>query len=133
MADTTEENFIGKGLKFPIQLDNLGKAVVVSSTDLVETSIRNILSWPNRTRFFLAEFGSRVETLLEEPNDTVLQGLVRHYVIDALNQWEKRIEVLDVQLLVPSDNELHLKIKYRILNTQIENSFIFPYYTSIIF
>ena len=43
-------------------------------------------------------FGSRIHDLVFEPNDTVLHGLIRYYVIDAIKKWEKRVIVADVTI-----------------------------------
>lgn len=48
---------VGKGLVFPIELDENGSATLECSTELIASNIKINLSWPRFSRFFLAEYG----------------------------------------------------------------------------
>ena len=131
MADETVNRFIGKALTFPIEIDSNGRAVISEGVDVIKRSIEAILSWPIGTRYFLNEFGSALENLLEEPNDAPLQALVKNDVINAITRWEKRIIPLDIRFLDHSDTQINIFISYKIRNTQVEDSFVFPFYRRI--
>lgn len=133
MDKTALNTFLGMGLVFPIQLDTTGKPPIEGGFTLIESSIKVILSWAIGTKYYLGEFGSRLEHLLQEPNDDVIKALVKHFTVDVISQWEKRVELLEVKLDSRSDNIIAIFIKYRIKNTKLENSFIFPYYSQIIY
>src|SRR5882757_5544847 len=109
-------DFIGNGLVFPIQLDN-GRGVISSGFDLIRGSIKNILAFKYGTRFFLAEFGSRINDLLEEPNDEILQNLVKRFIIDAITQWEKRVSTVDSSIIMIDDTSIQVSISYQIRNS----------------
>jgi len=130
--DTTIDKFIGKGLIFPIKLNSGGKPDISGDSQLLEASLRNILSWTTGTRFFLGEYGTRLEQLLQEPNDLVTEVLVKHFTVEVVEQWDKRLEILEVKLERRSEISLHIRINFRVKNTKIENSFIFPYYSQLI-
>lgn len=125
-------NFLGQGIILPLQLVN-GAPPLVSGFDLLRASIITILTWEYGERFFLNEFGSRLFDLLEEPNDDVLQGTIRVFVIDAIAKWDHRIEVIATTLIRTKSYSLDLSITYRILNIKREDTFIFPFYDKIIY
>lgn len=124
------EDFIGRGIIFPIELAN-GRAIIRSGFELIRSSINSILGWPLGNRFFLSEFGSRLDELLEEPNDDVLFNLINTFVIDAVNEWEKRVELLSVGLERMNDHTLHITLYYKILNSQQTDTYIFPFYKNL--
>lgn len=128
--DPTLDAWIGKGLVFPIQLEN-GKAVISSGFSMIEHSLNNILSWVMGTRFMLGEFGSLLNRLVQSPNDQVLWGLARTYIIGAINKWEKRVTLLEVNFNITSDTSLDIELKYKLTNTQLEQTYIYPFYTII--
>lgn len=128
MADLIIEKFIGKGLVFPITLNGNGTPVLQTGFPLIESSLKNLLTWVFGTRFFLGEYGSRIETLISEPNDTLIQGIIKDLVSESIKKFETRIELLSSRV-IQEDGALSLDISYRILNTQAVNSFIFPFYT----
>lgn len=130
---TNTEKFLGSGLAFPLLLDDSGKVVVSKGIDLIRSSIYNIINWPYKHRFFLEEYGCRVEELLEEPNDNVSFNLARRYLTDALNDWEKRISIVPSDIIVErtSDKAVYLKLKYTIVSTKKEETFIYPFYKQI--
>ena len=123
--------FIGKGITFPIQLNERGAVIVTSGTQLIRSSLKLILSWPYNTRFFLPEFGSKVEELLEEPNDQILETVVRNFIVESIIKWEKRIEIVNVQIGRPEDTKIDIQLTYRLSNSEIMDSFIFPFYKLI--
>lgn len=124
------DEYIGKGFTLPIKLTN-GKVDLESGVKLIRASIITILSWPYGTRFFLNDFGSKVDELLEEPNDDVLFNIAHTMVVEALKKWEKRIEVLESQFSRDDYGKLTLKITYRIITSQKTDTLVFPFYKTI--
>jgi phage baseplate assembly protein W len=130
--DKPIKDFIGSGISFPIQLNN-GKVVVSSGFELIRSSILMILGWPVGTRFYLSEFGSKLEDLLEEPNDDILKQIIYTFVVDPITVWEKRITLVDVSLEDVTQTKLNLRMTYRILNSQTTDTFVFPFYRNIVY
>lgn len=121
-------DFLGKGIIFPIELTSQGLPIIRSGPELIKSSIKMILAWPVRQRIFLGEFASRLDELLEEPNDELLKGLVEFFIMEALTTWEKRIDVLDVSVERLEPEKLDVEVKYRIRTSQIEEVLTFPLY-----
>lgn len=128
---TTINKFIGSGIVFPIEINTLGRPDYHNDIKLIRASILNILNWPQRIRFFNEKFGCRIEEVLEEPDDAVSQSLIRHFVRDSIDLWEKRVELIDIEIDGDTPTVIKLKILYRIRETKHEESFIFPFYKQI--
>lgn len=127
----TPTKFIGKGIVFPIKINSSGRPDSVSDLTLIYSSIAMILNWPKFTRFFNERFGARMAELLEEPNDGVTKSLARSFIIEGLGEHERRIQVLDVTVESHNLYTVFIKISFRIRNTKIEDTYIFPYYKII--
>ena len=129
-------DFLGKGLRFPFAFARRSGGAQVStvtSTDhaRIHESIRQILGTRPGERFMSPEFGSRLKDLVFEPNDSVLRGLVRHYVVDAIERWEKRVYVTDVSFDESPEttdaNMMLICISYRVIDTQVAGNLVWPF------
>jgi phage baseplate assembly protein W len=126
--DKKLEQLIGKGLTFPIEINpSTGRPDLKSGFDLLNASLRHITAFKLGTRFFLGEFGTLVHAALEEPNDKQTQNLVFISLREAYSKYENRIELLDAKL-VSSDDKINIVLNYKVKATEIENTFIYPYY-----
>ena len=95
-------DFLGKGLRYPFRFQSLSGGTQVSTAtsrehEHIRESILQILGTRIGERFMNPEFGSRLKDLVFEQNDEVLKGLLRHYVIDAIKRWEKRVIITEVR------------------------------------
>ena len=129
-------DFLGKGLRFPFAFQKRsGGAQVSTVTSMdhahIHESILQILGTRPGERFMNPEFGSRLKDLVFEPNDSVLKGLIRHYVIDAIERWEKRVYVTDVSFDESPEatdaHTLYVRISYRVIDTQVEGNLVWPF------
>lgn len=128
----TNKDFIGSGLVFPLNIDSSGGVKPETGKALIESSFKNILSTPSGTRYFLGEFKSRLNELIEEPNDSIVLSLMRTFIKEAFKNWEKRIEVYDIQYS-KGDKSIIVSISYYIKKTKEEGTFVFPFYNNIIY
>ena len=129
-------DFLGKGLRFPFAFARRSGGAQVSTVTSTEhahihESILQILGTRPGERFMNPEFGSRLKDLVFEPNDSVLKGLIRHYVIDAIERWEKRVYVTDVSFDDSPEavdaNAIPVRISYRVIDTQVEGNLVWPF------
>lgn len=125
-------NYIGQGITLPLRLEN-GSVPLDTGFVLIRASIITIITWDYGTRFFLAEFGSKLNQLLEDPNDKVTMSTVNVFIADAINQWEPRVEYISSAIYRTKDYNLYVKLTYRIIATQQEDTFIFPFYKKIMY
>jgi phage baseplate assembly protein W len=130
-------DFLGIGLKYPFQFQSVFGGTEVSATtsrdhEHIRESILQILGTRLGERFMNPEFGSQLNDLVFEQNDEVLKGLIRHYVIDAIKRWEKRVVITcvtfdDAPQNIDS-NLLPVRISYRVIQSQAEGTFVYPFY-----
>ena len=129
-------DFLGKGLKYPFRFQSVSGGTEVSAAtsrehEHIKESILQILGTRPGERFMNPEFGSRLNDLVFEQNDEILKALIRHYVIDAVKRWEKRIVITNVffdgEPKSIDGNHLSVRISYRIILSQVEGSVVYPY------
>lgn len=129
-------DFLGKGLRFPFAFQKRSGGAQVSTVTSVDhahihESILQILGTRPGERFLNPEFGSRLKDLVFEPNDPILKGLIRHYVIDAIQRWEKRVYVTDVTFDDSPEtvdaNTIPVRISYRVIDTQVSGNLVWPF------
>lgn len=121
---------IGKGANIEPMFNPVSQATeVIAGTDKIEKSIYMILSTRKGERFFLPEFGSDLHKAVFEPNTLIFADMVALYVEDALSTWEQRIQVLgiDVGIKDERDNIVPVSISYRIKNTNMLGTYIYPF------
>ena len=85
----------------------------------IRESIVTILGTEQGERLMRPDFGSRLRSLVFEPNNAATANLARFYIEDALARWEPRIEQVQVVVNPPDQGGagLNLRILYRIKAT----------------
>ena len=128
-------DFLGKGLGFPFPFERRSGGAQVSSATTIEhehiqESIVQILGTSPGKRFMRPDFGSRLKSLVFETNDEVLKGLIRHYIVEAIKRWDKRVIVTAVTFdQSPQEIDRHVlpvRISYRVIQTQVEGNLVYP-------
>ena len=94
--------FIGSGIIFPIEINAQGRVDIINDMRLIRASILDIINWPTRIRFFNEQYGCRIEECLEEPDDTISRTLAKHFMVDAISTWEKRVDIESSGILILS-------------------------------
>jgi phage baseplate assembly protein W len=129
-------DFLGKGLKYPFRFQSVSGGTEVSAAtsrehEHIRESILQILGTRPGERFMNPEFGSRLNDLVFEQNDEVLKGLIRHYVIDAIKKWEKRVVITGVSFENSAANTdrnlLFVHIAYRVIRLQVNGNVVYPF------
>lgn len=126
-----DRQFLGRGITYPFNVVG-GSIPTTTGIELIQTNVRGVLEYNFGTRFFLGEFGARVRSLLEEPNDILLQTLLGNYVRQALLDWEPRIELISISIQERSVEAIQANLSYRVRYNNSEQSFTFPFYRGII-
>lgn len=123
-------NYLGTTVVFPIQVTGTGKVATVTGIEAVRQSIVSILTTPIGSVFMLRGYGSRITELTFEPNDDVLKDLLRLFIYEALQAWEKRTEFRSAEFNF-SGAKVDITIKHRIIQSNEVDSFVFPFYRSL--
>jgi len=123
-------DFIGRGIMFPLRVDQSGSIAMTSGVDDLDSSIRMVLATAPGERLMRPRFGCRIWELLFEPINANTMGLMAVAVRDALGQWEPRITVDDV-VVSPEDadkGQVHIQIAYTVKTTNDRRNLVFPFY-----
>jgi phage baseplate assembly protein W len=123
-------DFIGRGISFPLRVDQSGSIALAEGGDGIDASIRMALSTAPGERVMRPQFGCRIWDLLFEPVNANTLGLMAEAVRDALSQWEPRIEVEDVEVEPDpaSPARVVIRIVYRMRATNDRRNLVYPFY-----
>ncbi|MDO9086890.1 MAG: GPW/gp25 family protein [Anaerolineaceae bacterium] len=130
MKQDLRKAYLGTGLAFPMQVNSKGEIALVSGPTDIDQSIRIILGTRPGERVMRPTFGCKAHDLLFEVRDATTASLLKKYVIDALNFWEPRIQVLMVDVLIDDDMDgaLQVEIDYEIKATHDTRSIVYPFF-----
>lgn len=125
MSDTS---FLGEGISFPFQIDSSGSIKKSSFERNVEEGIFIVLSTKVGERIMNPEFGCKINELLFEENTPETRALAKEYVITALDKWENRILIRDINIFSPESNQLLVEIDYQMKDTNSFHNYVYPFY-----
>ena len=125
-----DSDFLGVGITFPMELDELGKVKMSRYEEAVRQSVWIILGTAPGERLMRPDFGCGIHNLVFAPNSAATIGKVVSEVTSALIEWEPRIDVLDVNA-APDDNQANLlliQISYQVRTTNNRFNLVYPFY-----
>src|SRR6478672_5294113 len=93
------KNHLGKGWRYPVDINRNGGVSMSSSEDTVRESIAMILGTAPGERVMRPNFGCEIHDLLFAPNNPNTAGLAAHYCVEALQKWEPRINQLEAEAM----------------------------------
>lgn len=85
----------------------------------IKQSVKNLLLTRNFERPFHSEIGSPIRTLLFEPVGPMFVVMMQRAIIDVINNFEPRVEILDVSVNDSIDaNAVYITLEFKIVNTE---------------
>ena len=129
-SDIRNREFLGQGIAFPLQLNQKGELALAKGVTDIEQAIRIILGTMPGERMMRPEFGSRIHELVFAPDNAATRRLAAYFVEEALDRWEPRIKVIEVNASADPQQPgiLILEIQYQVKDTYDERSIIYPFY-----
>ena len=129
---TETRDFLGVGWKFPLQVTAAGRIAQARYEQRIEESIYLILSTAKGERVMLPNFGCGIHELVFAPNNALTRALVVQNVREALVNFERRIDVLDVtaESAIGEQNLLLIRVSYRIRANNALGNLVYPFYVS---
>ncbi len=123
-------SFTGTGWAFPMGVDGRGGLATASDDRAIARAMFIILSTAKGERKMRPEFGCAIHDLVFAPNDATTAGLIRYHVIEALEWWEPRIELVDVAVETDEaePSRILVNIRYRVRATNAEHALVYPFY-----
>lgn len=114
------------GMTFPQRINGKGFFEFTGDIQrLVRCSIYQILGTRPGERVMEPEFGSRIHELIFEPLDQICISLGRVYTVQAIERWEPRVALGDVQVKVNSDaGRMEIYGVYKITKLAVKDSFL---------
>jgi len=133
LQKTSAMPVLGAGWAFPVALEHDGAPPAIAASageDSVREAIVIILSTRKGERLMRPDFGCNLDQLLFGPNDGTTRATAVFEAREALEAWEPRIEVLDVQASASGDRGevLLIDIGYRVRSTDNRYNLVYPYY-----
>jgi uncharacterized protein len=123
------ESYIGQGLGFPLRTNTQGSLQLSNDDRNLEESIHLILRTSIGERVYRPDFGSRLSELVFAPLNTKTLLLIKLYVEEALEAWEPRIELEEVQTDPdPIRGRVDITIRYQPKDYYDSRSLVFPFY-----
>jgi uncharacterized protein len=124
-----QREYLGTGWAFPLSLSVQGGIKLSSEAQKVKESIWLILCTGLGERVYRPNFGSRLSELVFAPMSSETLIRIRLYVLEALETWEPRILINDVQTDPdPVRGRVDITINYRLKNFPDIYSFVYPFY-----
>lgn len=130
MPEARSEQFLGRGLAFPLQVDAAGRLASAQGEQRIEQSIQLILATRPGERAMLPDFGCAIHELVFAPNNAATRTRAIDAVRRALTLFEPRIDVLDVQADTASDEPqlLLLRVDYRLRANNAMGNLVYPFF-----
>lgn len=104
-----------------------GGLTMVEGGEAIRQSIMLLLTTAPGERVMRPEYGCPIHRLIFSPNDATTAGLAIHYVRQAINRWEPRVEIvrLDAGADPQEPGRLVVTLEYRVRATGEQNVLAF--------
>ena len=121
---------LGSGIAFPLQVDRRGGIALAHDETDVDQAIQLILGTAPGERPMRPEFGCGVHDFVFDTIDAGTVARMETEIRSALDRWEPRIEVseLDFDLDGVDRGELLINIGYRLRATNHMRNLVYPFY-----
>lgn len=129
-VQTVSRDFLGKGWKFPVQVDSAGRIVLSEFEEDIREAIRIILLTARGERVMRPGFGTGLHDFVFETMSVTNIGTIQAAIQNALIEWEPRIELLSVSVEAdPGEvGKLLINIDYEVRATNTQFNLVFPFY-----
>ena len=121
---------LGTGLSFPLSVDRTGGIALVTGETDIDQAIEIILSTAPGERPMRPEFGCGIHDHVFSHIDASTVATIEVDIREALDRWEPRIVVQEVEfdLTRVGDGQLLINIGYRLRATNHKRNLVYPFY-----
>jgi hypothetical protein len=122
--------FVGAGWAFPLATDATGSIALVTKDREIAEAIWLVLATSPGERPMRPEFGSRLAEYVFAPADATTVGQLANEVRVALERWEPRIDVgeVDISFDAIEPEKLYVDVHYQIRGDNDPRNLVFPFY-----
>ncbi len=127
---TDAADFIGRGITFPMRVDQSGTIAMSRGAEDIDASLRVVLLTAPGERVMRPLFGCRIWELMFEPINANTLGLMGEAVREAVGRWEPRVIVQDVRVEPDSGDvgQVLIYIDYLVKSTNDRRNLVYPFY-----
>jgi uncharacterized protein len=123
-------DFVGSGWGFPASVSRAGGVRLVSGGEELDAAIRMILSTVPGERVMRPDFGCAMWSYVFSPLTATTLGLIEQAVREALERWEPRIALDEVQAAPDQQaGTVLIELAYRVRATNDTRNLVYPFYT----
>jgi Bacteriophage baseplate protein W len=121
---------LGSGVAFPLQVDRRGGIALARDETDIDQAMLLILATAPGERPMRPEFGCGVHDFVFDTIDAGTVARMETEIRAALDRWEPRVEVTDVQFDLDGTDrgELVIEITYRVRATNHMRNLVYPFY-----
>lgn len=104
-------------------VSNTGAIAMVEDDAAVRQALLLLLTTLPGERVMRPDYGCDLQRLVFAPNDATTHGLAIHYVRQAVERWEPRIDLLDIDAYASAEDAARMEIilRYRVRRTLAQN------------
>lgn len=113
-------HLFGQGMAFPVHLQGNKTLAFSNGAESIRQSIQLILLTERGERLMLPEFGAGLKRFLFQPNTVATRRLIEEEITNALELWETRIKLENVQVEADAQDRhaAIATIRYSLISTQ---------------
>lgn len=124
------KDFLGRGWKFPVEVDATGCIALSEYEDDIREAIRIVLMTGRGERVMRPDFGAGLHEYVFASMSATTTGRIQAAVQNALVKWESRVKVISVRV-EPDESEtgkLLIDVDYQVRATNTRFNLVFPFY-----
>ena len=123
-------DILGSGLAFPLSVDHRGGIALARGEDDIAQAIRVILGTAPGERPMRPEFGCGIHNHVFGNIDASTLAKIEYDIRSALDRWEPRIDVVDIEpdLSRIDDGVLLIDLTYKLRATNDIRNLVYPFY-----
>lgn len=126
-----DKPFLGRGWKFPVQVDPItGRVLMSEGEEDIEEAIKIIMRTAKGERVMRSDFGCGLDRFVFDTTDETTLHLLETTVSEAIRDWEPRVTDVDVKAVPDSKDpgKLLLRVDYRVRSTNNLFNLVYPFY-----
>jgi phage baseplate assembly protein W len=125
-----DADILGSGVAFPLRVDRRGGMALVRAEDDITEAITIILGTAPGERPMRPEFGCGIHNYIFETVDAYTIARLEQEIRIALDRWEPRIDVLDIDFGLDrvEFGEVVIEISYVVRTSNDIRNLVYPFY-----
>jgi uncharacterized protein len=125
-----DADILGSGVAFPLRVDRRGGMALVKAEEDITEAITIILGTAPGERPMRPEFGCGIHNYIFETVDAYTIARLEQEIRIALDRWEPRIDVLDIDFGLDrvGHGEVVIEISYVVRTSNDIRNLVYPFY-----